>query len=73
MLQGEDLRLSDDAGRYLCEFTHYTSMVEYWRKNPEGDRPVVFLHVPGQVDEVHLEKGKQVVLSLIASLAEVKT
>ncbi|RFU25761.1 hypothetical protein B7463_g10573, partial [Scytalidium lignicola] len=70
-LPTEDLRLSDNAGRYLCEFIYYTSMVEYWRKSPGGDCPVVFLHVPGQADEAHVETGKQVVLSLISSLAEV--
>ena len=48
-------------------------MVEYWRKNPEGECPVLFLHVPGASDEVHIEKGKQVTLGLIAALAELKT
>ncbi len=63
--------MSDDAGRYLCEFTHYTSMVEYWKKNPEGECPVVFLHVPGKADEAHIETGRQIVLGLIESLAEI--
>ncbi|KAH8804355.1 hypothetical protein F5884DRAFT_795838 [Xylogone sp. PMI_703] len=70
ILPGEDLRVSDDAGRYLCEFIYYTSMVEYWRKDPEGDRPVVFLHVPKRVDRESLEIGKEVVLGFITSLVE---
>jgi len=71
-LPEEDLRLSDDAGRYLCEFTHYTSMVEYWRKGREGaECPVVFLHVPGQADEAAIEKGRRIVLGLIGALVEV--
>jgi pyroglutamyl-peptidase len=71
-MQDEDVRLSDDAGRYLCEFTYYTGMVEYWRRNPEGDIPVVFLHVPPQFEEQDITRGKRVTLGLIQALVESK-
>lgn len=37
-LSDEDLRPSNNAGHYLCDFTYYTSMLEYWRRDPEGRR-----------------------------------
>ncbi|KAI9876925.1 MAG: hypothetical protein M1830_005281 [Pleopsidium flavum] len=65
-----DVRLSDDAGRYLCDFTYYTSLLEFWRRGPEGERPVVFLHVPGGFAEEDLVRGREVVVALIRALVE---
>lgn len=64
----EDLRPSDDPGRYLCDFIYYTSMVEYWRRDHEGRRPVMFLHVPAGNTEEDLERGRKVVMGLIEAL-----
>jgi hypothetical protein len=66
--QNEDIRPSSDAGHYLCDFTYYTSLVEYWRRNPEGERPVMFFHVPGGAEEKDVERGRRVALGLIAAL-----
>lgn len=67
-LMGEDVRPSGDPGRYLCDFVYYTSMVEYWRHEREGRRPVMFLHVPAGFGEVEVERGGRVAVGLIEAL-----
>ncbi|MCJ1306053.1 hypothetical protein MMC08_008871 [Hypocenomyce scalaris] len=69
-LTDEDVRLSSDAGRYLCDFIYYAGLVEYWRRDPEGHLPVVFLHVPGGNEEEDLERGRRVTLELIGALVD---
>ena len=64
------MRVSEDAGRYLCDFTYYTSMLQYWKRDEDGERPVVFLHVPGGTEEKDLVRGRKVVLALIRALVE---
>ena len=66
--QDEDLRPSDDPGRYLCDFVYYTSMVEYWRRDHKSARPVMFLHVPDGTTDEDLARGKKVALGLIEAL-----
>ncbi|KAL1960092.1 hypothetical protein VTO42DRAFT_264 [Malbranchea cinnamomea] len=61
-----DVRLSDEAGRYLCEFIYYTSLARALQAG--RDRNVVFLHVPGWTDEMSVERGKNVVIALIKAL-----
>lgn len=70
LVQKEDLRSSDDPGYYLCDFIYYTSLVEYWRRDPNGPRPVMFLHVPGGYEKEDVERGRQVTLGLISALVE---
>lgn len=67
--QDQDLRISTDAGHYLCDFIYFTSLVEYWRRNPDGPRPVVFLHVPGRYENEDVDRGRAVTLGLIKALA----
>ncbi|MCJ1405051.1 hypothetical protein MMC11_008277 [Xylographa trunciseda] len=62
------LRLSTDAGHYLCEFIYYTGLVEYWRRDPEGERPVMFLHVPKGLEEEDVDKGRRVAEGLIQAV-----
>ena len=69
-LVDEDIEVSDDAGHYLCDFIYYASMLEYWRRNPNGRRPCMFLHVPGGVEEEDLERGRRVAVGLITALVE---
>lgn len=64
----EDLRPSDDPGRYLCDFIYYTSLVEYWRHDRGGTRPVMFLHVPAACEEEDLVRGRRVATGLIEAL-----
>lgn len=67
--QNKDLRISTDAGHYLCDFIYFTSLVEYWHRSPNGPRPVVFLHVPGGFENKDVESGRAVALGLIRALA----
>ena len=75
-MQDEDVRLSDDAGRYLCDFVFYTGLVEYWRRRKEGedgeDAPVVFLHVPGETEDKNIRSGVRVAEGLIKALVETR-
>ncbi|KAL8643619.1 MAG: hypothetical protein Q9226_008236, partial [Calogaya cf. arnoldii] len=67
-LTGVDVRPSSDAGRYLCDFIYYSSLVEYWRKDPEAMAPVMFLHVPGKIEDYDIEMGRKVALGLIGAM-----
>ncbi|TLD13825.1 uncharacterized protein PgNI_04828 [Pyricularia grisea] len=63
-----DVRVSEDAGRYLCDFIYYSSLAHLYRK---GDhRRVVFLHVPVDVTDEALRKGVDLTLQLIRSALE---
>ena len=68
LLPEEDVRPSGNAGRYLCEYIYYASMLESWRRGPEGHRRCMFLHVPGGTTEEDLKRGTKIVLALIAAL-----
>lgn len=61
-----DVRLSRDAGRYLCEFIFYTSLALALQKGQ--DRNVVFFHVPASCEDEDIEKGKDVTIALIKAL-----
>ena len=63
-----DLRPSHNAGHYLCDFTYYACMLEYWRREPLGRRPCMFLHVPSGLEEKDIERGRDVALALITAL-----
>lgn len=66
--QEEDLRPSNDPGRFLCDFIYYTSMVEYWRRDCTDSGPVMFLHVPDGIGAEDVARGKKVTLGLIEAL-----
>ncbi|KAI4164947.1 MAG: hypothetical protein LQ342_001580 [Letrouitia transgressa] len=66
----EDVRPSNDAGRFLCEFLYYTSLVEYWRRDPSLRRPVMFLHVPGRIEDIDIATGRKVTMGLIGAMVE---
>lgn len=66
---GITVRASDNAGYYLCDFIYYSSLSHFWRKNgDDGERKVVFLHVPPESDEEVLERGREVTLALIRAM-----
>ena len=68
VLIAEDVRLSDDAGRYLCDYIYYASMLEYWLQDPVGERPCAFLHVPGPAEEDDILRGARVALAAIGAI-----
>ncbi|KAF3004801.1 hypothetical protein E8E13_003214 [Curvularia kusanoi] len=42
-----DVRINPDAGNFLCGFIYCNALAHYHRLNGvEGDRPVIFMHVP---------------------------
>lgn len=61
-----DLRTSNDAGHYLCDFIFYTSMALAWKQG--HDRNVLFLHVPGASEDADIEQGRVVALALIKAM-----
>ncbi|KAK2740274.1 hypothetical protein FQN57_006154 [Myotisia sp. PD_48] len=63
-----DVRLSHDAGRYLCEYIYFASMALAHRE--KRDRNVVFLHVPGWTDQPNILNGVKVVTALIKALGQ---
>lgn len=67
-LMDVDLRPSNNAGHYLCDFTYYACMLEYWRRDPKGPRPCMFLHVPSGLEEEDIRRGRDVALGLISAL-----
>jgi pyroglutamyl-peptidase len=65
-LPGLDTRVSEDAGRYLCDFIYYSSLAELTRKGEE--RRVVFLHVPIDSDEASVKTGLDITIELIRAI-----
>ncbi|KAK1146402.1 hypothetical protein N8T08_003189 [Aspergillus melleus] len=63
---GTDVRISDDAGRYLCEFIYYTSLSHAFREGQ--DRNVVFFHVPAACGDDAIREGKEAAIALIKGL-----
>ncbi|KAM7219173.1 Pyroglutamyl-peptidase 1 [Rhypophila decipiens] len=63
-----ELRVSEDAGRYLCDFIYFSSLAHLHKaKQP---RKVVFLHVPSDCGEQQIANGKELVIQLVRSLVE---
>ncbi|KKK19729.1 hypothetical protein ARAM_006919 [Aspergillus rambellii] len=60
------VRLSEDAGRYLCEFILYTSLSLALLEN--RDRRTMFLHVPASCADEDIETGKEIAIALIKAL-----
>lgn len=73
---GVDCRSSEDAGHYLCDYIYFNSLAWFGRRSGKldggkgSDRPVLFLHVPAESDEVTLERGRQVALALIEVMVQ---
>ncbi|KAI0398448.1 putative pyroglutamyl peptidase type I [Xylariaceae sp. FL0594] len=63
-----DLRVSEDAGRYLCDFIYFSSLAHLYKQGRE--RKVVFFHVPAFPDEASVQLGVELALNLIRSIAE---
>jgi pyrrolidone-carboxylate peptidase len=66
------VRLSRDAGKFLCEFILYNSLAQRTMESPIGDLngqrrngKAAFLHVPGGIDEVAIARGRNIAESAI--------
>ncbi|KAF1839724.1 peptidase C15, pyroglutamyl peptidase I-like protein [Decorospora gaudefroyi] len=65
-----DVRISYDAGNFLCGFIYYNSLAHYFNIK-EDERPVVFLHVPDlSGSEEKLRQGWEITVGLIKALVE---
>lgn len=63
-----DLRISEDAGRYLCDFIYYSSLSHLYKEQRE--RKVVFLHVPADASPANVDQGRELAINLIRSIVE---
>ena len=68
--KGDKLVISEDPGRYLCDFIYYSSLAELHKHKAE--KKVVFLHVPCDMgrDGEYVRIGQELVLGLVRSVAE---
>ena len=65
-----DVRISHDAGNFLCGFIYYNSLAHYFGIG-QDERPVVFMHVPDlSGSEERLREGWEVAVALIKALVE---
>ncbi|BCR92700.1 putative pyroglutamyl peptidase type I [Aspergillus chevalieri] len=63
---GADIRISQDAGRYACEFILYTSLAQAFQEG--RDRNVTFFHVPPSCNDEDIEYGRNVAIAFIKAL-----
>jgi pyrrolidone-carboxylate peptidase len=63
-----DLRISEDAGHFLCDFIYYSSLSELWKQ--QRPRKTLFLHVPADASPSSIERGRDLTLNLIRSIVE---
>ncbi|KAI1180605.1 putative pyroglutamyl peptidase type I [Nemania sp. FL0916] len=63
-----DLRVSEDAGHYLCDFIYFSSLAHLWKQ--QRPRKVVFFHVPLHSDAASIQRGVELVFTLIRSIVE---
>jgi pyroglutamyl-peptidase len=67
-----DVRISSDAGNFLCGFIYYNSLAHYFSIKAD-ERPVAFMHVPDlSMSEDKLREGREVAIALIKALVESK-
>lgn len=62
-----DLRVSNDAGRYLCEYIYWCSLA-HREVSRQGAGKVLFLHVPGSAEEKDVAQGVDVVVALCKAI-----
>ncbi|KAK7431089.1 hypothetical protein QQZ08_002370 [Neonectria magnoliae] len=63
-----DLRISEDAGKYLCDFIYYSSLAELWKQ--DRPRKVVFFHVPADASHTNIAQGRELAVNLVRSIVE---
>ncbi|TQS38654.1 hypothetical protein Golomagni_00837 [Golovinomyces magnicellulatus] len=63
-----DVRISNDPGRFLCDFIYYSSLAELARRSKP--KKVVFLHVPEETDETSVKMGVEITVQLIKAIVQ---
>ena len=62
------VRMSGDAGRFLCDFVFFESLSVRWKEGRDRVGKVCFLHVPGETDEGSVLRGVRVAEAAIRSV-----
>lgn len=75
LTKGLDVRISYDAGRYLCEYLYYSSLAFLHVCGNDGvslqDRiTVALLHVPRGAEPEDIATGKRVTMALISAMVD---
>jgi pyrrolidone-carboxylate peptidase len=63
-----DLRISEDAGHYLCDFIYFSSLAHLHKSGREGK--VLFLHVPADASDHSVALGRELLLQLVRAAVE---
>lgn len=63
-----DVRISEDPGRYLCDFIYYSSLSTLRKQEKPGK--VCFFHVPADASDKAVERGREIAVNLIRAIAE---
>jgi pyrrolidone-carboxylate peptidase len=63
-----DLRISEDAGHYLCDFIYFSSLAHLYKAGAK--RKVLFLHVPSDASQHSIAIGRELLLQLVRSVVE---
>jgi pyrrolidone-carboxylate peptidase len=68
--EGEEprVKMSHDAGRFLCDFIFYETLSVRWKEGKERVGKVCFLHVPGETDEASVQIGVMVAEAAISGV-----
>ena len=62
------VKMSTDAGRFLCDFIFYESLSERWKEQRDRVGKVCFFHVPGETDDASVDRGVRVAEAAIRSV-----
>lgn len=65
---GMELRISEDPGRYLCDFIYFSSLAHLYKQN--RPRKVVFLHVPAFGMPDFVKTGTELATQLLRAMVE---
>ncbi|KAI1872424.1 hypothetical protein JX265_005304 [Neoarthrinium moseri] len=65
---GPELKISEDPGRYLCDFIYFSSLEHLWRQH--RPRKVLFLHVPAIGNPAFVKMGTELATQLIRAIVE---
>ena len=60
--------MSDDAGRYLCEFIYFRSMEE----SVKSGIPVLFCHVPQDGMPFSIKEMTEVIFGLVGIMVDIR-
>lgn len=63
-----DVRISEDPGRYLCDFIYYSSLALLRKQERPGK--ACFFHVPADASDKAVEQGTEIAINLIRAIAE---